>query len=1127
MENCLGCPDFCRFFFVCVCVCVFLTRVVCSALAVAELAKAFPEELPVTVLDGGGRTALFVAGRNGRLAAMHALVEAGAPPDDRRSDGWTITHSIAGEGHAECLEFILGLTRDSQVNVSFDEKHVDSSGRAGEWTPLHRASGKGKVACVALLLKHGSRVDAQQYGGATALHWAAREGRYDVCELLLANGARTDLRRGEHGNLALHEAVFGHHVRTTELLFKHMWQTDDGRLLATAPNQKNYTVLHLAAHNGYADLCAALVSWGMPVNGSPGQLETPLHVSARNNHPQCVRMLLRAGGAAAAGSMDLEGRLPLDVATPECRRVFLAAEQGEISRQQEEVVLALDGGVEYRGEVNAERQPHGSGVLSRDGTVVYEGGWEAGKRNGFGRAVLAPKISIYCEWHQDVAVIEQRCLVAYADGSEYTGAFHAAATPPTAASLTPELLLSLQKDGYGHLWHRDRQYVGYFSAGKRHGWGVEHVLQGRGRRWSTYYGPWANDAREGASALLLRNDATVLVCGWQGGQPHGSAVFATAGGQVVTGRYEPSLQQVQPGSDVATSVLQTAVIEHSLPAAFAARLLDGREVQEYDTMCEGRQLGLSPWDSRNFECTEKWHLLFRQLGLQDLNPVNPAVYFNDMGRTRGREHFTVHLCEQPGPWQEAVTVLVDWLTTRYRGGGGSAGARGRESARALCSLAVDDIKSFVASFYPALTRYMSEENALSAHERTKFTEFLEIFLLDRVYTTVLKPLYRSMCRNLDVQLSVKLRKLQRTSLEDVVEAKYVRKMLRGDAHRGDAFDHRQFLIFHERLHARLKHVTFTPDALAQRRDERRDGDADAIVVHTVEALRATTSGFVDEIMAEKADDVKFCTTVIYPRTIALLLTLPLPTSPLLKKDVVTLANEVMMEELAEYLSDVADPSTLGADQLVPLFQYLIMHAPIDHMCAELAFVNDFCNVGTDPRLTRITAMPGTIIMMDPRVRDHNNIIIDPHQLVMDTKDGVDRSRMASADVRLLADVLFEIGHQAQGAQCGDEIVLPPPLLRMFLPTLWPLFRPILEHVSIGRGAPSDDAESFECRSDDAADDECAAGDECASGERLVFERVMRDDTYEMIAKKLYEHCEELGDAERERDDRFERLAVGL
>lgn len=98
--------------------------------------------------DENGTTALMCASENGRVAAVRALLAAGADPCASDTDGWTSLAFAARGGHL------------SVVKELFDAGVLVDSRDCGGWTPLMWASYKGHEDVVALLLEKGADVHA-------------------------------------------------------------------------------------------------------------------------------------------------------------------------------------------------------------------------------------------------------------------------------------------------------------------------------------------------------------------------------------------------------------------------------------------------------------------------------------------------------------------------------------------------------------------------------------------------------------------------------------------------------------------------------------------------------------------------------------------------------------------------------------------------------------------------------------------------------------------------------------------------------------------------------------------------------------------------------------------------------
>ena len=98
----------------------------------------------------------------------------------------------------------------------------------GGWTPLARASLKGHLDVVRLLLQNGATAESRDNDGSTPLIFASGEGHLDVVHLLLQSGATVDSR-----------------------------------------NNYGWTPLAPASQNGHADVVRLLLQSGAAVDSSP------------------------------------------------------------------------------------------------------------------------------------------------------------------------------------------------------------------------------------------------------------------------------------------------------------------------------------------------------------------------------------------------------------------------------------------------------------------------------------------------------------------------------------------------------------------------------------------------------------------------------------------------------------------------------------------------------------------------------------------------------------------------------------------------------------------------------------------------------------------------------------------
>lgn len=167
-------------------------------------------------------------------------------------------------------------------------------------SPLHFAAyGKSAQVC-RRLIEYGCTVDS------TVLHAAAYGGDLECAALFLG---LTSLPNAydEYGKTALHIAVdLGNHP-VVELLL------DDPRIdVNCVDQQRQYTALHLAAENGYADCMQALLRKGAHVNDTTDRGHTALHLCCKQAFVDCVQLLLAHG--ANVNAQDGEKRTALHAA---------------------------------------------------------------------------------------------------------------------------------------------------------------------------------------------------------------------------------------------------------------------------------------------------------------------------------------------------------------------------------------------------------------------------------------------------------------------------------------------------------------------------------------------------------------------------------------------------------------------------------------------------------------------------------------------------------------------------------------------------------------------------------------------------------------------------------------------
>ncbi|KAJ7922682.1 ankyrin repeat-containing domain protein [Mycena leptocephala] len=194
------------------------------------------EEIVSLLIDHGAHintqtgelgTALVAATYKRNCGTIRVLIERGADINGRRADSVTALATASFHGYHEIVGLLV--ERGADVNAALEggwppcalygaiysghhsivslllEHGANPNGPRGDETILSLASRWNETKYVAVLLKHGAKINARSRNHETALHTAARANCTSTAELLIENGA--DVEAEKYGETALHIAL--------------------------------------------------------------------------------------------------------------------------------------------------------------------------------------------------------------------------------------------------------------------------------------------------------------------------------------------------------------------------------------------------------------------------------------------------------------------------------------------------------------------------------------------------------------------------------------------------------------------------------------------------------------------------------------------------------------------------------------------------------------------------------------------------------------------------------------------------------------------------------------------------------------------------------------------------------
>ncbi|XP_038051268.1 unconventional myosin-XVI-like [Patiria miniata] len=204
-------------------------------------------------------------------------------------------------------------------------------------TVLHQCALDDNLAAAEILVSRGAIVNAQDDDWWTPLHAACACDFAEVTQLLLNNGADVTLLDID-GNVALDHAAEGSETRL--VMDQHMQQVgvdsntlkgvkqrDAERMLSdikeflltggnvNATNDRNTSLLHIAAANNYRAVAKHLLDRHADVDTEDDEGMTPLHLAARFGHTKMVKLLTRRN--ANPKIININEERPVDLAATE------------------------------------------------------------------------------------------------------------------------------------------------------------------------------------------------------------------------------------------------------------------------------------------------------------------------------------------------------------------------------------------------------------------------------------------------------------------------------------------------------------------------------------------------------------------------------------------------------------------------------------------------------------------------------------------------------------------------------------------------------------------------------------------------------------------------------------------
>lgn len=246
----------------------------------------------------------------------------------------------------------MKAVEENEVTKVLDFIHAgaDINCKHNGWTPLGRASRKGKLDVVQALIRHGADLEPRMDigwgllpGDGTALNWAAAEGHLEIVKLLVSKKAKIDTNAEKPvlfgtGGTPLTMAAGRGRLDVVRFLL------DSGADQDSPEGQPGWTAFLCACGEGQVEIMKYFCQIkGFDVHRKTSEGLTPLHVAAKHNEPGSMKFLVESG--ASLNAKDGKGNTPLHLVASDGRKraaIWLRLRGADLKAKNDNGMTPLD-----------------------------------------------------------------------------------------------------------------------------------------------------------------------------------------------------------------------------------------------------------------------------------------------------------------------------------------------------------------------------------------------------------------------------------------------------------------------------------------------------------------------------------------------------------------------------------------------------------------------------------------------------------------------------------------------------------------------------------------------------------------------------------------------------------------
>ena len=218
-----------------------------------------------------GLKALHYSAVNGSYELVRYFADMGTDIECKNNLGWNCLHIAARNGHLDLCKTLVDKEK-------FDLHMTDDAG----YRTLHHSAKSGNYELLTYFVDKGTDIYLRTVNGRNCLHIAAQNGHLNLCKALIDKYRFNVHVDDRYGYTALHHSA---RSGSYKLLAYFIDMGTDIHL----KTKTGIKCLHLAAENGYLDLCKALIDnhkFDLHISDNDGY--TALHFSVISGNSDLV-----------------------------------------------------------------------------------------------------------------------------------------------------------------------------------------------------------------------------------------------------------------------------------------------------------------------------------------------------------------------------------------------------------------------------------------------------------------------------------------------------------------------------------------------------------------------------------------------------------------------------------------------------------------------------------------------------------------------------------------------------------------------------------------------------------------------------------------------------------------------